>query len=71
MGGACSLYGEWRGVYRVMVWKREGERPDGRSRRGWEYLIRIYLQQVGCGCVDWIELAQDRNRWRALVTAVP
>ena len=71
MGGTCSLHGERRGVYRVMVWKREGERPDGRSTRGWEDLIKTDLQEVGCGCVDWIELAQDWNRWRALVSAVP
>ena len=58
-------------MYKVMVWKREGERPDGRSRRGWEDFIKTDLQEVGCRRVDWIELAQDRNRWRALVAAVP
>jgi hypothetical protein len=62
--------GEVRGVYRVLVGKPEGKRPLGRSRRRWEDNIRMDLQEVGCGCEDWIELAQDRDRWRALVSAV-
>jgi len=60
--------GERRGVYRVMVGKAEGKRPLGRPRRRWEDYIKMDLQVVGCGCADWIELAQDRERWRALVT---
>jgi hypothetical protein len=52
------------------VGKTEGKRPLGRLRRGWEDNIKMDLQKVGCGGVDWIELAQDRDRWRALVSAV-
>ena len=59
-----------RGVYRVLVGKPEGRRPVGRPRRRWEDNIRMDLRKVGCGCVDWMELAQDRDRWRALVSAV-
>ena len=70
MGGACSTYGERRGVYRVLVGKPEGKRPLGRPSRRWEASINMDLQQVGCGVMDWIELAQNRGRWRALVTAV-
>ena len=62
--------GERRGVYRVLVGKPEGKRPLGRARRRWEDNIKMYLQEVGCGGVNWIELAQDRDRWRALVNAV-
>jgi len=69
MGGACSAYGG-RGVHRVLVGKREGKRPLGRPRRRWEDNIRIDHREVGCGCVDRRELAQDRDRWRALVIAV-
>ena len=58
-----------RGVYRVLVGKPEGKRPLGRPRRRWEDNIKMDLQKVGCGCMDWIKLAQDRDRWRALVTA--
>jgi hypothetical protein len=54
--------GEGRGVYCVLVWKPEGKRPLGRSRRGWENNIKMDLQEVGCGVMDWIELAQDRDR---------
>jgi hypothetical protein len=50
--------------------KFEGKRPLGRPRRRWEDNITMYLQEVGCGGMDWIELAQDRDRWRALVNAV-
>jgi len=59
-----------RGVYRVLVGKPEGKRPLGRSRRRWEDNIKTDLQEVGGGGIDWIELAQDRDRWRALVNAV-
>ena len=59
-----------RDAYRVLVGKSEGKRPLGKSRRRWENNIMIDHQEVGCGGVDWIDLAQDRNRWRALVNAV-
>jgi hypothetical protein len=62
--------GEGRGVYRVLMGKPEGKRPLGRPRRRWEDNIRMDLQEVGCGCEDWFGLAQDRDRWRALVSAV-
>jgi hypothetical protein len=61
---------EGRGVYRVLVGKPEGRRPLGIPRHRWENNIRMDLQEVGCGCVDWMELAQDRDMWRALVSAV-
>jgi hypothetical protein len=70
MGGACNTYGEGRGVYGVLVEKPEGKRPLGRHRRRWENNIKMDLQEVRCGGMDWIELAQDRDRWRALVIAV-
>jgi hypothetical protein len=59
-----------RGVYRVLVGKPEGKRPLGRSRRSWENNIKMDLQELQCGGMDWIELAQDRVKWRALVNAV-
>jgi len=59
-----------REVYRVLVGKPEGKRPLGRPRRRWEDNIKMDLQEVGCGYMDWIELVQDRDRWRALVNAV-
>jgi hypothetical protein len=59
-----------RGVYRVLVGKPEGKRPLGKHRRRWEVNIKMDLQEVGCGGMDWIELAQDRDRWLALVNAV-
>ena len=62
--------GERRGVYRVWVGKPEGERPLGRTRLRWEDNIKTDLQAVGCGGTERIELAQDRDRWRALVNAV-
>ena len=61
---------ESRGVYRVLMWKREGKRPLGRSRRRWEDNIKTVLQEVGCGGMDWIYLPNDKDRWRALVNAV-
>jgi hypothetical protein len=57
-------------VYRGLVGKPESKRPLGRPRRRWEDNIRIDLQEVGYVCVDWIGLAQNRDRWRALVSAV-
>jgi hypothetical protein len=62
--------GEKRGVYRVLVGKPEGKRPLGIPRRRWDNNIKVYLQELQCGYVDWIELARDRDRWRALVYAV-
>jgi hypothetical protein len=61
--------GEGRGVYRVLVGKPEGKRPLGRPRPRWEDNINMYLQEVGCGGMNWIELAQDRDWWRALLNA--
>jgi hypothetical protein len=66
MGGACSAYGGGERLYRVLVGKPEGQRP----RRRWEDNIKVDLQEVGCGGMDWIEKAQDRDRWRAFVNAV-
>ena len=61
---------ERRGVYRVLVGRPEGKIPLGRPRRRWEDNIKMVLQEVGCGGVDWIELAQDKDRWRAFVNAI-
>jgi hypothetical protein len=62
--------GEERNVYKVLVGKPEGKKPLGRPRRSWEDGIRMDLREIGLGCVDWILLAQDRDRWRAVVSAV-
>jgi hypothetical protein len=62
--------GEGRGVYRVSVGKLEGNGPQERPGRRWKDNIKMNLQEVGCVGMDWIELAQDRDRWRALVNAV-
>ena len=68
--GHVARMGDRRGVYRVLVGKPEGKRPLGRPRSRWENNVKMDLQEVGCGGVDWIELAPDRDRWRALVSAV-
>jgi hypothetical protein len=68
--GHVARIGERRGVYRVLIGKAEGKRPHGRPRRRWEDNIKIDLQEVGCWGMDWIELDRDRNRWRALLSAV-
>jgi hypothetical protein len=70
MGGACSTNGENRKAYRLLVGKPEGKRPLGRSRCRWVENIRMDLVEVGWDDVDWIGLAQDRDRWRALVNSV-
>jgi hypothetical protein len=62
--------GEERSVYRVLVGKPEGNRPMGRPRHRWEGNIKMDLQEVGGGCENWMQLAQDRDRWRALVSTV-
>jgi hypothetical protein len=62
--------GEERKVYKVLVGKPEGKRPLGRPRRRWEDGIRMDLREIGVGDVDWIRLSQDRDRWRAVVSAV-
>ena len=68
--GHVAHMGEERGVYRFLVGKPEGRRPLGRPRRRWMDSIRMDLQEVGCGYMDWIGLAQDRESWRTLVSAV-
>ena len=68
--GHVARMDEERGAYSVLVGKSEGKRTLGRPRRRWVDNIRMDLQEVGCGYVDWIGLAQDRDRWRRLVTAV-
>jgi hypothetical protein len=68
--GHVARMGESRRAYRVLVGKAEGKRPLGRLRPKWEDNIKMNLQEVGCWGMDWIELAQDRDRWRALVNAV-
>ena len=68
--GHVTRMGEGRGVHRVLVGKPEGKSPLGRPRHRWEDNIKMDLQEVGGGCGDWMELAQDRDRWRALVGTV-
>jgi hypothetical protein len=70
LAGYLARMGEGRGVYRVLVGKPERRRPLGRPRRRWEDNIRMDFREVECGCVDWMALAQDRDKWRALVSAV-
>ena len=70
LAGHVARMGERRGVHRVLVGKLEGKRPFGRPRRRWKDNIKMDLQEVGGGCGDWMELAQDRDKWRALVSTV-
>jgi hypothetical protein len=70
MDGPCSTNGEKRNAYRILVGKTEGKRPLGRPRRRWVDNIRMDLGKVEWGDVDWIGLAKDMNRWRALVNSV-
>jgi len=70
MAGHVARMGEGRGVHRVLVGKPEGKRPLGRPRRRWEDNIKMDLQEVGGEFENWMELAQDRDRWRALVSTV-
>jgi hypothetical protein len=68
--GHVEHMGEERNVYKVLMGKPEGKRPLERPRHRWEYGIRMDLREIGWGSVDWIQLAQDRNRWRAFVNTV-
>jgi len=68
--GHVARMGKEKGVCRVLVGKSERRTPLGRPRRRWVDSIRVDLQEVGCGYMDWIGLAQDRDRWRTLVSAV-
>jgi hypothetical protein len=68
--GHVARMGEERGVHGVLVGRPEGKRPLGRPRRRWEGNIKMVLQEVGGGCGDWMELSQDRDRWRAVASAV-
>ena len=68
--GHMVRMGKGRGVHRVLLGKLEGKRPLGRPRHRWEDNIKMHLQEMGGGCGDWMELAQDRDRWRALVNTV-
>ena len=68
--GHVACIGERRGVYRVLVGKPEGKRPLGIPRHRWEDYIKMDLQEVGCGGMDWIDLAQDRDRRQAIVNVV-
>jgi hypothetical protein len=70
MGGICSTYGEGRCIYKVLVGKLEGMRPLGRPRCRWGDNIKVGLQEVEFGVMNWIDLAQDRDSWRALMNVV-
>jgi len=68
--GHVACMGEERGVYKILLGKLEGRRPLGRPRHRWMDNIRMDLQEVGCGYMDWIGLTQDRDRWQTLVSVV-
>ena len=68
--GHVARMGDRRGLFRVLVGKPEGKRPIGRPRHRWEDNIKMDLQEMGCVGIDWIDVAQYRDRWRALVNAV-
>ena len=70
MGEACSTYSEKRGESPGLMEKHEGKKPLGRPRRKWQDNIKMDLQEVGCEGIDWFDLDQDRDRWRAVANAV-
>jgi hypothetical protein len=70
MNRACSTLGEKRNAYRILVGKLEGKRPPGRPRHRWEYNIKIDLREIEWDLMDWIDLSQDRDQWRAHVNTV-
>ena len=70
LAGHVACMGEGRDVYRILVGKPEGKRPLGRPRCRWEDNIKMDLQEVGCGGMEWIEVGQDRDSWRAFMSAV-
>jgi hypothetical protein len=70
VGGACGTHGRGERSVQGLVGKPEGKRPLGRPRRRWEDGIRMDLREIGLGGVDWIRISQDRDRWRAVVSAV-
>jgi hypothetical protein len=70
MGGACGMNGENMNAYRILVRKPEGKRPLGRPRYRWEDNIRMDLREIGWGDMDWIDLAWDKDQWRALENSV-
>jgi hypothetical protein len=70
MGRICSTNEEKRNSYRILVGKPEGKRPLGRLKSRWVDNNKMYLSEIEWGCIDWIELAQDRHQWRALVNTV-
>jgi hypothetical protein len=70
MGMACSTNGEKRNAYRMLVKKPEGKRPLSRPRRRWVDNIKLDLREIRRGCMNWIDLAQDRDQWRVLVNTV-
>jgi hypothetical protein len=70
MGRECSSNGQKRKEYRTLLEKPEGERPLGRPRRRWVDNVKMDLREIGWGSMDWIDLAQDKDQWRALVNTV-